>query len=132
MFLWQQQRTLDMTAFAGCTVPNHSGSEPSTPHQTGNRDACSCGHGVLQQRWAGRSYFSSSKRDCDHSVFKPNYTNTTIAVDTTTVPASTNPVQALTTFYLSDHLGTTQMEFAGGGWPVWKGEFSPFGQETES
>ncbi len=34
-------------------------------------------------------------------------------------------------YYLADHLGTAQMEFARGGWPVWKGEFSPFGQETD-
>jgi RHS repeat-associated protein len=37
--------------------------------------------------------------------------------------------QFTTTYYVSDHLGTAQMEFAGGGWPVWKGEFAPYGQE---
>jgi RHS repeat-associated protein len=36
---------------------------------------------------------------------------------------------AQTHYYISDHLNTAQMEFAAGGWPVWKGEFSPFGQE---
>lgn len=35
-------------------------------------------------------------------------------------------------YYLNDHLGTTQMEFSQGGWPVWKGEFSPFGQELDT
>lgn len=35
-------------------------------------------------------------------------------------------------YYLADHLGTTQMEFAGGGWPVWRGEFAPFGQELDT
>ena len=34
-----------------------------------------------------------------------------------------------TTFYLDDHLGTTQMELSGGGWPVWEGTFSPLGAE---
>ena len=34
-----------------------------------------------------------------------------------------------THFYLADHLGSTQMELSGGGWPVWQGEFTPFGQE---
>jgi RHS repeat-associated protein len=35
-------------------------------------------------------------------------------------------------YFLSDHLGTAQMEFASGGWPVWKGEFAPFGQELDT
>ena len=34
--------------------------------------------------------------------------------------------------YQGDHLGTIQMEFAGGGWPVWKGEFAPFGEELDT
>ena len=34
-----------------------------------------------------------------------------------------------TYYYLSDHLGTTQMEIAAGGWPVWQGQFTPYGQE---
>lgn len=35
-------------------------------------------------------------------------------------------------FYLGDHLGTAQMEFSGGYWPVWKGQFAPFGQELDT
>jgi RHS repeat-associated protein len=34
-----------------------------------------------------------------------------------------------TNYYLDDHLGTTQMEMSAGGWPVWEGQFSPFGAE---
>jgi RHS repeat-associated protein len=45
-----------------------------------------------------------------------------------------------TAYYLSDHLGTTQLEVSSGttsgtvigGWPVWKGEFTPFGQELDT
>jgi len=32
-------------------------------------------------------------------------------------------------YYLDDHPGTTQMELSPGGWPVWQGQFTPFGQE---
>ena len=32
-------------------------------------------------------------------------------------------------FYLADQIGSMQMELAAGGWPVWQGEFTPFGQE---
>lgn len=38
-------------------------------------------------------------------------------------PVSTN-------YYLADQVGTTQMELSGGGWPVWRGNFTPFGQEV--
>ena len=34
-----------------------------------------------------------------------------------------------TIFSLGDHLGTAQMEFTSGGWPVWQGQFAPFGGE---
>jgi RHS repeat-associated protein len=37
-----------------------------------------------------------------------------------------------THFYLGDHLGTAQMEFAAGGWPVWQGQFAPFGGELHN
>ncbi len=39
---------------------------------------------------------------------------------------------ASTHYYLADHLGTAQLEFASGGWPVWQGQFSPFGQELDN
>ena len=34
-----------------------------------------------------------------------------------------------TTYYLSDHLGTTDLELSGGGWPVWHGHYTSYGQE---
>ena len=34
-----------------------------------------------------------------------------------------------TSYYLDDHLGTAQMEINSGGWPVWQGQFTPFGAE---
>lgn len=38
----------------------------------------------------------------------------------------------VTTYYADDHLGTSRMEFAGGGWPVWSGTFAPYGQEVNA
>jgi RHS repeat-associated protein len=35
-------------------------------------------------------------------------------------------------YYIDDHLGSTQMELSSGGWPVWSGQFTPFGQEIVS
>ena len=37
-----------------------------------------------------------------------------------------------THFYVGDHLGTAQMEFSSGGWPVWQGQFGPYGQELDN
>jgi RHS repeat-associated protein len=42
--------------------------------------------------------------------------------------ADTNPLTTVT-YYLDDHLGTTQVELADGGWPLWQGQFTPFGSE---
>ncbi len=35
----------------------------------------------------------------------------------------------ITHYYIADHLGSAQMELSAGGWPVWSGQFAPFGQE---
>ncbi len=32
-------------------------------------------------------------------------------------------------YFVDDHLGTAQMELSGGGWPMWQGQFTPFGLE---
>jgi RHS repeat-associated protein len=32
-------------------------------------------------------------------------------------------------YYLADHLGTTTMELSSGGWPLYIGDFAPYGQE---
>jgi RHS repeat-associated protein len=37
-----------------------------------------------------------------------------------------------TRYYLADHLGTTQVELSAGGYPVWEGQFAPFGQELDT
>ena len=44
------------------------------------------------------------------------------------IPDSTNGVD----YYAADHLGTTREELSGSGWPIWKGEFTPFGQEISA
>jgi RHS repeat-associated protein len=56
-------------------------------------------------------------------------------VFTTTPPAGSTASAdqaAATHFYTGDHLGTTQIELAAGGWPVWSGQFAPFGAELDT
>jgi len=50
------------------------------------------------------------------------------------VAASSGAVGAISDvhYYVGDHLGTAQMEFASGGYPVWKGDFDPWGQERDT
>jgi RHS repeat-associated protein len=37
------------------------------------------------------------------------------------------------TYYtIGDQVGTAQLELSSGGWPVWRGEFGPYGQEYDS
>ena len=43
------------------------------------------------------------------------------------VPADGNAVR----FYAQDQVGTAQMEVSVAGYPLWKGEFSPFGQQLD-
>lgn len=45
------------------------------------------------------------------------------------IPVDSSGPQLSTTYMLGDHLGTAQMEFSAGGWPLWQGQFAPFGQE---
>ena len=45
------------------------------------------------------------------------------------IPAATLGATAATHFFMNDDLGTAQMEFSSGGWPLWQGQFTPFGQE---
>jgi RHS repeat-associated protein len=59
-------------------------------------------------------------------------TNPSLTIDTAAVPASDPSNQSTVAYSLTDHLGTAQMTLSGGGWPVWKGEFSPFGQELDT
>jgi RHS repeat-associated protein len=43
-------------------------------------------------------------------------------------PVSMNTAEGAT-YYLADQVGTNKEELSAGGWPVWKGYFTPFGQE---
>ncbi|HZL26958.1 MAG TPA: RHS repeat-associated core domain-containing protein [Acidobacteriaceae bacterium] len=53
-----------------------------------------------------------------------------------TVPAASDPTGGSASvtahYYLDDHLGTAQMELSAGGWPLWQGQFAPFGQELDT
>ncbi len=49
--------------------------------------------------------------------------------DSTAQPATSSSNG--TTWFLGDHLGTAQMEFGLSGYPVWQGQFAPFGGELD-
>ena len=37
-----------------------------------------------------------------------------------------------TTYFVSDQVGTTQLELTSGGWPIWQGQFTPYGEELDT
>jgi len=71
---------------------------------------------VYQTTWTAGSFGCAAS-----SVVSENATDDVAA----------NPAVA-THFYAHDHLGTAQLEFGAGGWPVWQGQFAPFGQELDT
>ena len=57
-------------------------------------------------------------------------TGSSCVAATSAQPTNAGPLAA--SYYMDDHLGTAQMELAGGGWPIWQGQFTPFGQELDT
>ncbi len=120
-------RVVDLSADAGKTVASSWISE----------DADS-GAGNWDERFADISFtradgtvvpIYNGQTSVSYASFgSSGVTNQTIAVEQVADGNQTNS----THFYLGDHLGTAQMEFAGEGWPVWQGQFAPFGGELDS
>jgi RHS repeat-associated protein len=131
--VWQN-RTLDLTALAGCTAGG-------TSTRFGTWRFTSAGDWDMW--FADMALYSSDgsvvpiyfRQSSIANVYYWNstgVTNPSLTIDTVTVPRSDDSSQSTVAYSLSDHLGTAQMTFSGGGWPVWKGEFSPFGQELDT
>ncbi|MES2394026.1 MAG: RHS repeat-associated core domain-containing protein [Acidobacteriota bacterium] len=53
----------------------------------------------------------------------------TCAIESVSTTALPGDSAQTVSYYLADQVGTTQMELTDGGWPVWQGYFTPFGQE---
>ncbi len=72
---------------------------------------------ISETGWDGTPFSSTPVNECGSN-------NVTAAMATVAVDATEGA-----TYYLADQVGTTQMELSAGGWPIWQGAFSPFGQE---
>ena len=59
-------------------------------------------------------------------------TNTQAFVEVSNTAGDSEVPQYTTTYYAGDSLGTTRMQFAAGGWPVWQGDFAPYGEEINA
>ena len=72
---------------------------------------------------------------CSAQTSNPG-TDSSLSCVTEDVPVASDPIVTAnsrpTHFYLGDHLGTAQLEFSSGGWPVWQGQFAPYGQELDT
>jgi RHS repeat-associated protein len=120
------QRTLDMSQFQGRTVSDFIALSERTG-SVGQYDyyfadiSVHRADGTIVPVWIGMP----SPSELSGTVFGPG--TATATVDNSQ-PAASNTAQS-THFYLNDHLGTTQIELSAGGWPIWQGAFTPFGQE---
>jgi RHS repeat-associated protein len=59
-------------------------------------------------------------------------TNLTFEVNISNQPGDAEQPLNTTTYYIGDQIGSTRLEFAGGGWPVSSSTFYPFGQEQSA
>ncbi len=74
----------------------------------------------------GMSYRMPIAADGLSAVPQNNCASTNLTGSTVTLPISTDEG---TTFYVGDQIGSTSVEFSSAGWPLWKGDYTPFGQE---
>ncbi len=130
-------RSFDLSGFENMQISNWW-VDSTGCSQTGNWDIYFADVAVvradgtvvpLYNQSAGAPLSSESSNDENYGYIS------NLVIETVAPPATSAGVLGVTTHYfLSDHLGTTQMEMGGAaaGWPVWKGEFSPFGQELDT
>ena len=129
--LWHD-RIVDLSSFAGQTISGIGTSTQGTPARGNIWDvyyadiAIVSANGVVTQIYNGESGFGTSwwgpAGESDLSA----------TVDQTTSDSSSDGAFPSAHYYTGDHLGTTQMELSSGGWPVWAGQFAPFGQELDA
>ena len=118
-------RVVDLSNWAGKTISSNIGASVESNTPTG-------------VQWD--SYIADVALISTDGTVQPLFTGQSIsfspwgsgAGSNFALSSSTQPLPVATRYFLSDHLGTTQMELSGGGWPVWKGQFTPFGVELDS
>jgi len=66
---------------------------------------------------------------CGSNSYDAPYCGGVMTFTAASDPTGSVGVASAARYYLDDHLGTTQMELSAGGWPVWQGQFMPFGGE---
>jgi RHS repeat-associated protein len=126
------QRTVDLNPYAGMLIRNNIGFTEDSQSGPGNWDI-----------WYDDVVIYGS----DGSIFPIYHAGQNVGLPVYSVDAGVSnagaTIQASTvspagvgqndvTFFVPDHLGSPAMEFVGGGWPVWHGEFDPFGHELDS
>ena len=74
-----------------------------------------------RQATSGFSYFTGG-----------GISNPQAYVETSNSAGDAELPQLNTTYYAGDNLGTARMQFAAGGWPVWAGDFAPYGEEINA
>lgn len=127
--VWQQ-RTIDLTPMAGCTVQSFRIGEDNAS-AVGDWDLWFADMAVTSTDGTVTPIYYRENSVSANPYIMDNVINASFTVDSTTVPTDLSTNYA-TTFYAADHLGTAQLEMSTGGWPVWKGTFAPYGTELSN
>ncbi|WP_047495389.1 RHS repeat-associated core domain-containing protein [Terriglobus sp. TAA 43] len=124
-------RTVDLSAFAGKTVyDSWIGVEGQT--QPGDWDEWFAEIAIVSLKGTVTPIYNRLPTISLSPFGTGGMTNLSANVEHSNSAGDAALVQLNTTYYVGDHLGTTQLHFAAGGWPVWQGEFDPFGQEVDN
>ena len=125
---WQYM-TADLSRYAGGVFQNF-GVNAGSNSGSGDVDAWFADMAIVSSDGTVVPISTRSNPAAPALQYAPyNETNVSFTLDTTTVPPASPGMNLATTYFLNDHLGTTQFELASSGWPMYAGQFDPYGQE---
>jgi RHS repeat-associated protein len=124
-------RVVDLSQYVGKTISMGWINE-DTNSGAGHWEEWFSDISLFRQDGTVRTIFNRLNSVSYTSFGSSGVTNQTFEINRSDSAADAQYPRGTTTYYVTDHLGTAQMEFTGGGWPVWQGEFAPYGQEINS
>ncbi len=116
-------RSVDLSSFAGQHVSNVAATLTTSPPANTVWDVYYRDVVILSKNGDVHQIYTSTMSPSISQSGAEGQTNLSGVIDL----GSGNPY-----YTISDQVGTAQLDISSGGWPVWKGEFSPFGTELSS
>lgn len=121
-------RVVDLSVFAGHILSDIGTATESYP-PSGAWDMYFGDIGILSADGTYTPIFNQGMELAMSQFGAGGQTDLSGTVDTVTGGIGASVGSPSVRYYLADQVGTTQMELSSGGWPVWQGSFTPFGEE---